>query len=96
MSLPPGNYTDVPDYLCRCTRCGPDGKVLARTTWYNHNPGGKKAKLPEPSQEQITVMLNQPAPRFSQRRKRPLEEAEVVGRAHISKRAIGSSSVCAL
>ena len=37
---PPG----IPlDWTCRCRKCGTNGKIVPRSTWYRHNPGGKKA-----------------------------------------------------
>ena len=70
MSLPPGNYTPVPKYLCTCRKCGSSGKVLARMTWYNHSPGGKKAKPLEFSQDQVDFIRSLPPPTFSERRQR--------------------------
>ena len=94
MSLPPGNYTPVPKYLCTCRKCGSNGKVLARATWYNHNPGGKKAKPLEFSQDQVDFIRSLPPPNFSERRKRRVEETELApDRMHTPKRAAGSSSV---
>ncbi|KAF9650492.1 hypothetical protein BDM02DRAFT_1382290 [Thelephora ganbajun] len=92
MPLPPGEYQEVPDYLCTCKKCGPrGGKVLPRATWYSHNPGGKKAKLPELSQEQIDLILSLPPPRYSKRRKWRLEEA--MNHPRTSKQVAGSGAV---
>jgi hypothetical protein len=63
----------------RCGPRGPRGTFLPRTTWYNHNSRGKTAKLPEPSQEQITTILALPTPTYSKRWKRRLETEGVAG-----------------
>jgi hypothetical protein len=101
MSLPPGGYEDVSGYYCTCEkyRCGsrgPRGTLLPRTTWYNHNSGGKTAKIPELSQEQIAAILARPTPTYSKRRKRRLEVEGVAGPSRTSKRLARSNSVRAM
>src|SRR6266481_439743 len=96
MPIPPRDYVETPDYICTCRKCGSSGKVLPRATWYDHNPGGKRAKRPGWSREQIEAMGSHPAPVYSKRRKRRLEEDEGGDEGdhpHVSKRATGSSSV---
>ena len=39
-------------------------------TWYNHSPGGKKAKPLEFSQDQVDFIRSLPPPTFSERRQR--------------------------
>ena len=73
--------------------CGSDGRVLARTTWYTHNPGGKKAKILPLTQGQVDLILSQPAPKWGNRRKRTFEEAQAEELLRLSKQATGSSSV---
>ena len=93
MSLPPGTNKGVPEYHCTCRTCGSAGKVLTRSTWYRHNPGGKKIILPPPTLtlEQANAILSNPVV-FVPRRKRRSEE-ETLQTPHTSKRIAGPSSV---
>lgn len=75
--------------------------MLKRTTWYNHNPGGKKAKHAEFSQEEIRSISNLPVPRRpiqprakGKKRRLDEEDAEIEDTPHIPKRVVGPSSVC--
>jgi len=80
-----------PRRQCDCSKC--NGETVASSTWYNHNPGGRKTRYILP-QDTIDVILRQPETNlFPQAWKRPLGEVDEV-EAPISKRATGSSSVC--
>ena len=93
MSPLPGRSEDGNKYLCKCGHCGPyGGRILPRTTWYNHNPGGKKAERPELSRENIDFLLGLPSTKLSQWRKRDLERTSLAKQAHISTRVAGSST----
>ena len=94
MSLPSGEGSNASDWLCKCAKCSlHGGKVLARRTWYNHNPGGKKVKLPNLSLEEVDRMMNLPAPKLTRRVKKRYAEDLAHMRAHISSQTAGSSSV---
>ena len=94
MSLAPGDHQSVSDYRCTCRKCGSNGKILPRATWYKHNPGGKKGKAPQLTQEDIASILSRPTPAWGNRRKRTYEEVLAGERLRLSKRATaGSSSV---
>lgn len=82
------------DYRCTCRKCGSNGKILPRATWYKHNPGGKKGKAPQLTQEDIASILSRPTPAWGNRRKRTYEEVRAEELLRLSKRATGSSSVC--
>jgi hypothetical protein len=89
MLPPPGKLEDNP-YFCNCKKCAlHGGRVLPRTTWYNHNPGGKGNQLPTPSLEDIEYIMNLPTRKFTQVRQRHFEERRVALRMQISKRATG-------
>ena len=76
---------------CRCRIC--QGKLVASSTWYDHNPGAKKKSRPPLPQVVMDAILKRPETNTLPRtRKRHLDEDEDDS-PHISKRAAGSSSV---
>jgi hypothetical protein len=93
MPPPSVDARDALKRVCTCRKCGTNGKVLSRTKWYRHNPGGKKAKLPGLSNEEIAsvMRLHTPPSPGTNLRKRHHDEVEV--EAPISKRVAGSSLV---
>jgi hypothetical protein len=95
MSLLLGEDGDPSKLHCKCAKCAlHGGKYLARGTWYNHNPGGKKAKLRNLSLEEINHMINLPAPKLTRKVKKRYGEELAHMRAHMSSQvAAGSSSV---
>ena len=95
LQIPPssGKPEDEP-YFCRCEKCAPrGGRVLCKTTWYKHNPGGRGIKRPILTLEDKEYLNNLPAPKFSRIRQRRLEERRADPCGRISKRGNGSSSV---
>jgi hypothetical protein len=93
MSPPPNEAKQNKAWLCTCAKCGLPGKEVSRRTWYRHTPGGKQAKAPQLSEEQIERLINLPTPEFSGRRKKHLGGSKPTGRTHIFRRNPGSSSV---
>ena len=91
---PPPDGSEADPYFCKCNKCSlHGGRVLPRTTWYNHNPGGKGTKAPKLSLEEIDYMVNLPAPKFTKARQRRFDEERANLRARRSNRDTGSSSV---
>ncbi|KAF9780217.1 hypothetical protein BJ322DRAFT_321749 [Thelephora terrestris] len=89
----PLNQPDRNKILCSCVKCArKGGKLLARSTWFNHNPGGKKARRPNLSLAEIDYMLSLPAPKFSKRRKLSFRGELKVLRARVVNRAAESST----
>jgi hypothetical protein len=94
MPPPPVNPKNPPDWFCTCRKCGSNGKVLSKATWYRHNPSGKKAKyevLSNKEMESIARISALPTPVFKARKRRFHEDVEVED--PISKRVAGSGSV---
>ena len=93
MPPPPGKPEDSP-YFCKCEVCARrGGRVISRSTWYLHNPGGKGAKAPNLSLEEFDYMINLPTPKLTKISQRRLEKARADLRERISKRSAGSASV---
>ena len=93
ISSPPEKPEDDP-YFCQCQKCAlRGGRILSRSAWYLHNPGGRGVKLPKLSLEEAEYILNLPASKLTRTRQRHLDERRLNLRARISKRDIGSSSV---
>lgn len=82
---------------CYCEFCGGEPRPLS--TWYDHNPGGRKKQCPPLPQETIEVILRQPktdtVPPKRRARKKRLDrlDEEVEAAPHTSKRAVRSASV---
>ena len=78
MSPPLVSPLNTPDWFCTCRKCGTNGKVLARTKWYRHNPGGKKAKYPGLSNKEIKsfMRINPPARPGTNAQKRQLDKED--------------------
>ena len=92
MAPPLGRLEDNP-LFCRCGKCTlRGGRILVRTTWYNHNPGGKGVKLPKPSLE-INHTANPPALRVTRICQKRIEERRKDLWARLSTRDTGSGSV---
>src|SRR6201992_2437728 len=91
---PPADQSGEEEFRCKCKKCSPfggTGKVLSRTTWYAHNPGGKGVRRPARlPQKEMDFLLSLPAPKLSKRRKGNMEKAI---RKNASKQGAGSSSV---
>ena len=80
-----------PRLQCHCEVC--QGKLVSSSTWYSHNPGGRKRLCAPLPQEIVDVILKQPETGLNpliRKRRFDGDEDEV----HTSKRAAGSSSVC--
>ena len=78
-------------YFCNCEKCARrGGQVLPRTTWYNHNRGGKKVKRPNLSLAEVDYMLSLPAPKLSKRRKKNFRGELEELRTRVAGRAAGS------
>jgi len=84
-----------PRRQCDCGIC--KGKHVSHSTWYAHNPGGRKKLCPPLPQEFKDAILNLPeTDAFPWARKRRIEEdedEEDEEDTHTSKRTAGSSSV---
>ena len=94
MPPPPGRPEDDP-HFCKCKRCAlQGGRVLSRSAWYLHNPGGKGVKAPKLSLEEMAYMMDLPTPKLTRTRQRRFEERRADIRERISKRGTGSTSVC--
>jgi hypothetical protein len=90
----PGNRNKI---LCSCVECArKGGKLLARSTWFNHNPGGKKARRPNLSLAEVDYMLSLPAPKFSKRRKKSFRAEFKVLRTRLANRAAESNRAAEL
>ena len=93
MAPPLGRPKDNP-FFCRCGKCVlHGGRILPRTTWYTHNPGGKGIKHLKPSLEDIDHTTNPPALRLTRIRQKRLEERRKDIQARLSTRDTGSGSV---
>ena len=91
---PPPGESEGNRYFCECKKCAPQGGWdLPRRTWYNHNPGGTRGRLPNLSLAEIDYMINLPLLKFSKRQKQGFHEELAQPRAHIFSQAARSDSV---
>ena len=67
--------------------------MLARATWYAHNPGGRGLRLPKLTLEEIDYMLSLPAPKSSKRRKKSLTKDLQDLWTKISRQGAGNTAV---
>ena len=85
------------DWVCKCRKCGSEGKHLTRPTWYRHNHGGIKAAygpLSDTVNQEIDTVLALCRPASEKwKRSRHQEDQEVEDPPHTSKRVAGLSSV---
>lgn len=79
-----------PRLQCNCKFCG--GNFVSSSTWYRHNPGGRKKQYRLPQEVMDATLTLPDTDTFPQAKKRRFDEedGESVG---MSKRAAGSSSV---
>jgi len=86
-----------PAWICTCRKCGSNGKVLPKRTWYNHNPGGKAAlydATTERGREGIKRLYALHRPAYEAQDQRLYGEVEgVEDPSRASKRVATSSSV---